>query len=267
MIGPEYIQAPEVDGTTEYTDRIDFWSAGIIICDMLIPEHFERFAWLERPRNPNLGPQLVHQLKIYGRKGNQESSIAGLARLMISVDPSDRPDAAKVFAEFPEWDHKRSEWVATSSHSDGPLTKKAKASDDLTSSVDDDWLGLPAAGDFKGLNKEDEDLLAELGDLSESAVQSGKIKIARIAGNFVIFAEQARDPSVNSNDGDLDDEVDEENWEVPFKPLLDGHELHFICIIIARQCLGGSRAILSASANYQFRTVSVKRSRFSTILL
>ncbi|KAL8764484.1 MAG: hypothetical protein Q9194_007044 [Teloschistes cf. exilis] len=165
-IGPLYTQAPEVDGTNEYTNRIDVWSAGLIICNMIIPEQFQHFVRLESPRNPNLGPQLINHLEIYGTKGMQEATIAGLVQLMISIDPSDRPEVADVLREFPKWDHERSEWIATSGHSDGPLTKKAKASGVPSSSDDGQWPELPAAGTFKDLDKEDEDLHAELGDLS-----------------------------------------------------------------------------------------------------
>ncbi|KAL9580663.1 MAG: hypothetical protein Q9203_006210 [Teloschistes exilis] len=165
-IAPLYTQAPEVDGTNEYTNRIDVWSAGLIICNMIIPEQFQHFVRLESPRNPNLGPQLINHLEIYGTKGMQEATIAGLVQLMISIDPSDRPEVADVLREFPKWNHERSEWIATSGHSDGPLTKKAKASSVPSSSDDGQWPELPAAGTFKDLDKEDEDLHAELGDLS-----------------------------------------------------------------------------------------------------
>lgn len=84
-IGPLYTQAPEVDGTNEYTNRIDVWSAGLIICTMIIPEQFQHFVRLESPRNPNLGPQMINQLEIYGTKGMQEATIAGLVQLMISI--------------------------------------------------------------------------------------------------------------------------------------------------------------------------------------
>ncbi|KAI4199861.1 MAG: hypothetical protein LQ350_004309 [Teloschistes chrysophthalmus] len=37
---------------------------------------FKRFVKLVYPRNPNLGPQLIDELKIYGKTGVQQAVIA-----------------------------------------------------------------------------------------------------------------------------------------------------------------------------------------------
>ncbi|KAL9582571.1 MAG: hypothetical protein Q9212_003213 [Teloschistes hypoglaucus] len=170
-IGPLYIQAPEVDGTYQYSNRIDVWSCGLIICTMIIPEQFKQSIKREPPRNPNLGPELIAELEIYGNNGVQENAIARLVKRMISNNPNDRARAAK---------------VTSSGHSDGPLAKKAKASDDHASRDDGQLPGLLRDGVFKDLAKEDEDLLAGLGDLSE----------------FGEFGEQAADGEQESEDGE-----------------------------------------------------------------
>ncbi|KAI4244393.1 MAG: hypothetical protein LQ352_006828 [Teloschistes flavicans] len=165
-IGPLYIQAPEVDGTTEYTNRIDVWSAGLIICLMLIPVHFQTYTRHATGRNPDLGPELLNQLRLYAKKGVREAFIADSVQDMISPDPDDRPEVARVLDSLKKWKDEDSEWVLTSSHSDGPVTKIAKNSNNPTSKDDVYWPGLPVVGDFE-LNSEDDEFLRELRENEE----------------------------------------------------------------------------------------------------
>ncbi|KAL8689061.1 MAG: hypothetical protein Q9218_005178 [Villophora microphyllina] len=189
-IGPLKLQAPEVDGEFEYSNAVDAWSAGLIICFMVILVDYREYT-NGRTKNPNLGIQLSGSLTIWAKNGTIQTKIAKVAKGLIRIDPRRRMNIGDALRDLPEWSYGTQEWVVTSSHPDGPASKKAKTCDGPTLEHNGQWPGEPEDGVFELGSGEDADFLRELPSSPNETAKTG-------AGSNTDF---------QSNDGELHQET------------------------------------------------------------
>ena len=95
-LGPIHTLAPEVDGQTDYTNKIDIWGLGFIYCAILLPEHHRKVV-SGKPPSKNLAwyVGLKPLLLDYGTPGSLERSLGNLVLRMINWNSNARPSAAE----------------------------------------------------------------------------------------------------------------------------------------------------------------------------
>lgn len=114
-IGPIPTLAPEVDGRTKYTNKIDIWGIGYICCWIMFPEY--QLANATDGSRPHLEwhKGIMKELSRYGGGGpSLRHDFADLVRRMLSWRPKDRPTAAQALqhpcmqiksaSPVPSWD-------------------------------------------------------------------------------------------------------------------------------------------------------------------
>ena len=92
-IGPIPTLAPEVDGRTEYSNKIDVWSLAYACCSILFPA--TRRAQGGSLMSEGTYRGLIDALNEYSNRGPLENSFADLLRQMLSLRPEDRISSAQ----------------------------------------------------------------------------------------------------------------------------------------------------------------------------
>ena len=126
-LGPIPTIAPEVDGKTEYDNKIDIWGLGYVCCWVLFPAYFARMVDNHKTpkRNVSWYTGLLELVRGYRQQGGpEERSFADLARGMIEWDPRGRPTAAQAL-QYPCMRQRPLQEIEADS---GPASKVAKTS-------------------------------------------------------------------------------------------------------------------------------------------
>ena len=146
-IGVERFLAPEVDGQQVYTNKIDVWAAGLILCLMLLGnEVFRPLTETKHGREAAFKAALDSSLDEVAQRGMMEEMMVKLAKSMVSVNPDDRPTIRQVCANLPDC---KDQWSRPDETKDegGPPAKIHKSTKD---------------SDVKGEVKESKEVNSEL---------------------------------------------------------------------------------------------------------
>ncbi|KAL8966776.1 MAG: hypothetical protein Q9183_003213 [Haloplaca sp. 2 TL-2023] len=126
-IGVERFRAPEVDGEQGYTNKIDVWAAGLILCLMLLGEDiFRHLTEMEHGRGAAFKAALDSRLDEVAERGPMEMWMADLTKTMVSINPDDRPSIRQVCAIYPDSNDQGSKPDETKD-AEGPLAKIRKS--------------------------------------------------------------------------------------------------------------------------------------------
>lgn len=108
--GTPELHAPEV-ASGRYTNKIDIWSSGLVMCVMLLSDDYDRFIDREARQGAAWNAHMVRCLENIGRLGQVEERIAKVVILMISRDPDRWPTAQQVLRGLPLWEPTRAQWM------------------------------------------------------------------------------------------------------------------------------------------------------------
>lgn len=99
-IGPIPTLAPEVDGITRYTNKIDIWGIGYVCAQILFPEYQRAKVDKSKPPSRNIPWYLGLKplIQEFCKRGPLERSFGDLVDKMLEWEPSGRPSAAEALA-------------------------------------------------------------------------------------------------------------------------------------------------------------------------
>lgn len=102
-IGPEYSRAPEVNGTTKYSNKIDIFSCGQAFANILIERIFGSVFMRARCGQGQLPTaELVKSLNAVGKYGGRHRHIADIVKDMLSINTLNRPPIWTVLVRWEE---------------------------------------------------------------------------------------------------------------------------------------------------------------------
>ncbi|KAL8824344.1 MAG: hypothetical protein Q9170_008190, partial [Blastenia crenularia] len=94
-LGPVNTCAPEVDGRTQYTSKIDIWSLGTVLLRAVDPNNELRNGEFPSPQWYQCLNHHIENVK-RNRAGTLDADVSDLIRCMLRWDPEDRPTALQI---------------------------------------------------------------------------------------------------------------------------------------------------------------------------
>ena len=89
-IGPPLLHAPEV-GCTNYSNKIDSWNTGLVLCRMLVPDEYEKnISSLQSPSKEPFCQLMRDALEVMGQRSQTESELSRITIGLIIINPEER---------------------------------------------------------------------------------------------------------------------------------------------------------------------------------
>ena len=102
LIGPRALQAPEIDGSTKYTNKADIWTFALTVSETILPEMTSWPEWQrDAPQGPLFMARLFEQFDKSARTSTLAAALVKVLRGMLMFDPDCRMSASETLAAWP----------------------------------------------------------------------------------------------------------------------------------------------------------------------